>query len=106
MNELKASIAMFKRSVDYSTDHNPTVPPELFEATERVIQNKSTEILKTKGGFYVLSYSESGPWQEIDVKGDFLPIWIARINSWSSGGVRETEMDAYKHSQTGENVND
>lgn len=103
MEELKASICMFNRSADYPPDHNPIVPSELFEAAERVIQNKNTEILKTKSGFYVISYSESGPWQEVDVKGDFLPIWIARINSWSSGGIRENEMDAFKHSQIGEN---
>ncbi len=65
---------------------------------------KGCEIVKTRNGLYIVQYSDSGPWQEKSVAGEYLQVWIARIHSWSSGGIKKGEMDEYLTSK--ENGND
>lgn len=98
----KASIGMFQRKLDYSEETQPTVPDELFLAAERVVKEKGCEIVKTPIGIYVVNYSETGPFQEGDVADEFLPVWVARLQTWSSGGIKNSEMEAFKCSYEGE----
>ena len=53
----KASVAIFKKSVDYNDESVTAVPDEVFEAAKRVAESKITEVLRLRDGFYVLQYS-------------------------------------------------
>lgn len=105
-----ASIAIFKGEFDYSAvslSTNPIVPPELFEVSQRVIENKSCEIYRGTNGVYVISYSKSGPFPEsAHVATKWLPVYIARLEKWSSGGIKKEEYEQFtlsKESQQEDN---
>ena len=105
MSEHRASVAIFQREVTYPEGSRPFVSSELFEAALRITADKKgCEIVKTRNGLYIVQYSDSGPWQEKSVAGEYLQVWIARIHSWSSGGIKKGEMDEYLTSK--ENGND
>ncbi len=91
----QASIAIFQREIEYPEGSRPIVPDEIFETVLRVIKNKSCEVVKSRNGLYIIRYSETGPWQEKEVAEEYLPVWIARVSSWSSGGIKEIEMNQY-----------
>jgi len=101
---LTASIAIFKSEFDYKTvskTTTPIVPKEIFEITQRVIENKSCEIYRGTHGVYVIAYSESGPFPDSAHTSDkWLPVYIARMEKWSSGGVKKSELDNYLSEQT------
>ena len=96
---MRASIAIFQKKIDYpKREVKPEVPNEVFEAAKRVIENKSCELVKTSSGIYVISYSETGPWNAETSKltlQNWLPVYIARMEKWSSGGITQSEMKEF-----------
>ena len=90
-----ASVAIFKKSVEYNAESTPCIPDDVFEAAQRVCSTKTTELIRSRDGFYVLQYSENGPFKE-DLGGEWLPVYIARIEKWSSGGIKKSEMKAFQ----------
>jgi len=97
--ENTASIAIFKSEFDYKTVSKstaPIVPKEIFEITQRVIENKSCEIYRGTHGVYIIAYSESGPFPDSAHTSDkWLPVYIARMEKWSSGGVKKEEYERF-----------
>ena len=79
------------------------MPSELFEAVLRVAKEKNCEVIKSRNGVYVVQYSESGPWKEQSVAGEYLPVWIMLVQSWSSGGIKINEMAEYLNSKENDN---
>jgi hypothetical protein len=90
----KASVAIFRKSVEYPKDLSPEVPAAVFDAAKRVIASKGLETLRLREGFYLIQYSETGPFKE-SLSDEWLPVYIARISEWSSGGIKTEEMEAY-----------
>lgn len=105
-----ASIAIFKGEFDYGTvssSTNPIVPSELFEIVQKVIENKSCEIWRGTNGVYVISYSESGPFPaSAHVAEKWLPVYIARLEKWSSGGIKKDEYNQYLLSKENQQEDD
>jgi len=94
----KASIAIFPHKTDYSgTDNStkPDVPPEVFEAAIRVQKTRGCEIVRISSGMYIVQYSETGPGQEHEGWIGWLPVYVARIQTWVAGGIKESEMSEY-----------
>ncbi len=90
MESHKASIAIFKNIATAKfEDTCPQVPNAVFDAANRVIENKGCEFIKTKSGAYIVKYSETGPFSTQE---GWLPVYVARIEQWSSGGIKEDEM--------------
>lgn len=94
----RASIAIFKNAPDFEYEEvsRPVVSQVVFEAAQRVIVSKSCEFLKTKDGVYIVRYAEHGPYQA-HVSDEWLPVYVARIEKWSSGGIKRSEMEAFEH---------
>lgn len=93
----KASIGIFEKNLDYGpTVSCPNVSDDVFKAVEEVLETKGEKIVKANDGFYMVKYSESGPFNDILID-DFLPVYVARISKWSSGGVRKKEMEEWKN---------
>lgn len=90
----RASIAIFKNAIEYDEDTDkPFVPSIIFETAKKVAETKGCELVKTKNGLYVVKYSPTGPFVDTRLSGDdWLPVYIARIEKWSSGGIRKNEM--------------
>ena len=94
--EYRASIAIFKGEFEYPTSEScPVVPKSLFEAIQRVIKNKGCEFLKSRDGIYIVRYSETGPYQEQMNGDEWMPVYVAKVFHWASGGVKKTEMKEY-----------
>lgn len=93
-----ASAGIFRKDLQIKKPQSKfDVPKEVFEAVQRVIISKSEEIIKTPSGIFIISYSSSGPFQtEVQTEDRWLPVKVMRIEKWSSGGVRESEMVAYE----------
>lgn len=91
----KASIAIFKKEVQYPDTSSSLVSDEFFEAIQEVIRVKGLKILKTKDSFYIIKYRETGPFAE-KFNDDWLPVYVARIERWSSGGVTKTEFKEWE----------
>lgn len=87
----KASISIFKKKVDYPSSSVSQVPDELFDAVKRVIENKGSEILRLQEGFFVVEYSKNGPFKD-NFNNEWLPVYVARIEQWSSGGIKKSEI--------------
>ena len=86
---------MFRRKVDYSDDDTkPIVPDEVFEAVQRVIRDKSCELIRRMDGIYVVDYSPNGPWTE-QITSDWLPVFVMRVKQSASGGIKEEELESY-----------
>jgi hypothetical protein len=99
----RASIAIFgQKEVDYSSEHEsrPIVPDEVFEAAQRVIENKNMELVKTRSGMYIVVYSQNGPFQHGELVNEWLPVYIARIKKWDSGGITRDEMASFEKEKT------
>lgn len=85
-------MAIFRNQTEsVSETSQPHVPKEIFEAAQRVIQSKSCELIKTRSGVYIVKFSENGPFPE-KVGNDWLPVYVARLEKWSSGGIKREEM--------------
>lgn len=93
----KASIAIFDKSCDYPTSNRPDVPDNLFEAVQRVIDTKGVEVLRDSNGFYLIQYSETGPFTK-KLNDEWLPVYIACMRVWSSGGITKEEFKSHLES--------
>lgn len=92
----RASVAIFPNKLDYSDNRTrPLTPPEVFEAASRVAQNKGCELIRSSTGLYVVQYSKSGPGKTAEGWNGWLPVYIARIETWCSGGIQELEMQEF-----------
>lgn len=93
----KASIAIFHNQQEYEKDNHPIVPDLIFETAKRVIKNKSCEFVKCSDGIYIVKYSETGPWNTPILKDEWMPVYIARVEKWSSGGIKTEEMQEWEN---------
>lgn len=93
----RASIAIFPKKVEYSDDRScPEVPSDVFEAAQRIIKNESgCELVRSKSGLYVITHSKTGPGSDSTGWDGWLPVYVAKIAQWSSGGIRQKEMDKF-----------
>jgi len=94
----RASIAIFPQKTDYMDNRaKPETPNEVFEAAQRIIDKSSgCEIVRTKTGLYVVAYSKSGPSKHIEGWENWLPVYVAKIHTWASGGIKTEELKDYK----------
>ncbi len=94
----KASIAIFPHKAEYAETDNstrPNTPPEVFEAALRVQKTQGCEIVRVSAGMYIVQYSETGPGQQHEGWNGWHPVYVARIQNWVAGGIRESEMADY-----------
>lgn len=100
----KASIGIFPHKFEYTDNSTcPRTPPEVFEAAQHVIETKGSEIVRTPQGLYFVQYSETGPGKQAQGWSDWLPVYIARVQVWTAGGIRQTELEAYLKEKKDEN---
>lgn len=97
----RASIAIFPKKVEYSDNRSkPEIPDEVFEAVKRVSTNKDgCELIRNKTGLYIVAYSKSGPSKRPEGWENWLPVYVAKIESWASGGVQIQELFEYEQSK-------
>lgn len=92
----RASIAIFPHRAEYAENSTrPSTPPEVFEAAARVQKTRGCEIVRISTGMYIVQYSETGPGQQHEGWVGWLPVYVARIQTWSAGGIRKSEMAEY-----------
>jgi len=93
----RASIAIFPKKLEYSDNRTkPEVPDEVFEAAQRVTANKGgCELVRSKTGLYIVAYSENGPSKRSEGWEDWLPVYVAKISTWASGGIQAEELQAF-----------
>lgn len=93
----RASIAIFSQKVEYSDNRpQPEAPPEVFMAVQRVIEKKDgCELVRSKSGLYIVGYSETGPGNDPAGWDGWLPVYVAKVVQWASGGIRQKEMDEF-----------
>lgn len=92
-----ASIGIFQNHTDDEGRPNvpkPMVPDEVFAAAKRVLESKGCEYIRSGTGMYVVKYSEFGPFQT-KTGSDWHPVYIAKLQTWISGGIRLEEMRSY-----------
>lgn len=104
----RASIAIFPRTLEYSDNRTkPEVPSEIFEAAQRVIEQKNgCELVRNKSGLYIVAYSENGPSKRPEGWEAWLPVYVAKINTWASGGIQIEELQAFLDAKEKENENE
>ena len=90
-----ASVNIFHKEIKQEENAILNLPKEVFETAKEVIQTKSQKILKTKDGFFIISYSENGPFTE-KISKDWLPVQIICVKKWSSGGIKTSEMKDFE----------
>ena len=97
----KASISIFhnKSPEEEEIISQPQVPDEVFQAVKRVIESKGCEFIKTGQGVYVVKYSETGPYKD-PISQEWLPVYVAKLLKWSSGGIKLSEMENWKNGNT------
>ncbi len=95
MEPSPASIAIFQRSVEYPEITRPLVSDEIFETAKRVVNTKVPEIIRSRNGVFVISYSESGPFQD-KINEEWLPVHIMRLAQWHSGGIKKSELEEFE----------
>ncbi len=93
----RASIAIFPKKVTYSDSRpNPDIPDEVFEVAKRIAEQKNgCELIRNKTGLYAIAYSETGPSKRPEGWEDWLPVYIAKIETWASGGIKKSELEEY-----------
>jgi hypothetical protein len=93
----RASVSIFPKKIDYSDDRSkPEVPDEVFEAALGLIEKKSgCELIRCKTGVYIVEYRETGPTTKKEGWEDWLPVYVAQLIQYSSGGIRTQEMTDY-----------
>lgn len=93
----RASIAIFPRKLEYSDNRTkPEVPDGVFEATQRIMAKKDgCELVRSKNGLYIVAYSENGPSKRPEGWEAWLPIYVAKISAWESGGIQAEELQAF-----------
>ena len=93
---MRASISIFPKKIKYTDERTqPETPSEVFEAVQRVIINKNCELVRSNQGLYVVSYSETGPSKTLAGWENWLPVYVAKIEQWSSGGIQKSEMEEF-----------
>ncbi len=100
----RASIAIFPKKVDYLDERGrPETPPEVFKVAQRVAKNKEgCELVRSKSGLYIVMYSETGPGNDPAGWDGWLPVYVAKVVQWASGGIRQKEMDEFLEEKTNE----
>lgn len=98
----QASISIFKRST-LTNQHisRPFVPDELFQIAELVVSDKQTRIITALDAVYVIQYSETGPFK--NKEDNWMPVFVYKLEQWSSGGITLGELNEYKTKST-ENI--
>ncbi|MHA2279522.1 MAG: hypothetical protein ACXAC5_01335 [Promethearchaeota archaeon] len=100
----RASIAIFPKKMEYSDSRaKPETPSEVFEAAKRVIQTETCELVRGKTGLYIVAYSENGPSKRPEGWENWLPVYVAKIEVWASGGIQTEELFEYERSKETEN---
>ncbi len=101
----RASIAIFPKNIEYTDSRaKPEIPNEVFEAAQKIVKDKKgCELIRGKTGLYVVSYSESGPSKRAEGWESWLPVYVAKIETWASGGIQEEELNEYLKSKETEN---
>ena len=97
----KASVGIMRNKVETLKEDlktQPFIAGEVFEAIQRVIENKNTEMVRTRFGIFTVQYSEKGCLTDNLLAG-WLPVYVVRSLSWTSGGITEDEMKGYLESQ-------
>lgn len=99
MKNNKASIAIFQKSADEEHISCPNTPDEIFEAAKEVIANKSQKIIRLASGTYLVEYSPTGPFSA-PTPGEWLPVYVAKLLKWSSGGIKKEEFEKFDPNYT------
>ena len=88
MKSHSASIGIFRKTnEDKKHLACPHVPSEVFETTKEVIKEKSSKILRTSEGIYLIEYSATGPFQ-VRISDEWLPVHITKLLEYTSGGIK------------------
>lgn len=95
MMEFKSSIAIFQQATEVDGGTQPLTPSEVFEAAKEVIETKGTKIVRNRRGVFIVTYSETGPFNEPHLSSDWLPVQVYVLKQWASGGIRQEEMETY-----------
>ena len=97
----RASIAIFRNDPEfgYEDASRPIVPDSIFEVAQRVIESKGCEFIKSHNGVFIVRYAEHGPYQS-HVSDEWLPVYIARVEKWSSGGIKRSEFENFIESES------
>lgn len=101
----RASIAIFPKKVEYADSRpSPETPTEVFEAVQRVVKDKiGCELVRSQSGLYIVAYSETGPSNRPEGWEGWLPVYVAKVVEWASGGVRAQEMENFITEKENEN---
>jgi len=93
----RASISIFPKKIEYSDQRpRPETPTEVFMAAQRVIEKKEgCELVRNKSGLYIVAYSETGPGSDPAGWAGWLPVYVAKVVQWASGGIRQNEMNEF-----------
>ena len=92
---MKTSITIFNNTLNYQDSSSQVeTPAEVLEAVKRVMARKTTEVVKTQQGFFVVEHSDTGPFVEnlLSERVNWLPVRISRIQKWQSGGITQDEF--------------
>lgn len=91
----KASVGIYQRELKYDDNSScPLIPDVVFETAKKVLETKGHEIVKTKDGFFLVSYSETGPFTDIS-SNEWVPVQVVRLKQWTTGGIKNEEMKNY-----------
>ena len=93
-----ASIGIFRKEIEMEHRSKPPVPNSIFEAAQRVMKSKACEIVRTADIIYIVEYRETGPFT-VKTNDEWLPVYVAQVTQWTSGGIKQSEIDAYLHSE-------
>lgn len=100
--DYRASISIFRNepNFEYEKVSKPLVPDCVFQLALKIAAaKKGCEFIKTPNGVYIVRYSEFGPYNsKITNTEEWLPVYVARVEKWSSGGIKAEEMEAFKNS--------
>jgi len=93
----RGSVSIFSKKVEnFDKRPRPEIPPDVFKVAQKIIKKKGGgEIVKNKSGLYVIMYSETGPTNNPAGWEGWLPVYVAKIVQWTSGGIRQEEMSEF-----------
>ena len=92
---MEASIGIFNKKLTYKENSSVCeIPDEVFLAAQRVASTTVPEVVHSLRGFYIIEHSPNGPFSEY--AGEWIPVIIYRIETYSSGGIREEELKLFK----------
>ena len=90
----RASVGIFQKKINKKKETKPSIPDEIFELAKKVEKDRNTEILRTKDGFFIVTYSENGPFS-IRTEG-WMKVQVFCIREWQSGGIKTEELQKYE----------